>query len=173
MRIFEPTMAQQIDILLNLLLVASRESQPVNMSDRLEYLSGDIIGFLSFGHSLDLQVSRTNRFIVEGMLAFNHVVNILMQWFRLQQLGISYALSIFTRSTQERYRTFLEKIIRIRTPEPPDIRHDLYSVASSVDADATELGDGIRTSDIWSEAFAFFPASSFLTTPSRQSWPFI
>ncbi|KAI0503176.1 hypothetical protein F5B22DRAFT_630221 [Xylaria bambusicola] len=64
MRDFEPMMMEQVDIYIQQLIVLSRGSKPVNMSDRCKYFGIDVIGYLAFGY--DLKGGQT---MVTGMTA--------------------------------------------------------------------------------------------------------
>jgi cytochrome P450 len=179
MRLFEPTMLEQIDVFLGLLLRSSRNfsepgsdshpisksnpinvSQSINISDNITYLACDIIGLLAFGYGLELQTTSTNHFMVRGMSVANWFLNTRMQYFRLQQLRINDFVNRFETSVREQYRCLLEKMITGRLREDKHIRHDLYSVATEADHDVTKSGGNIRISEIWSEAAVFFPAGS-------------
>ncbi|KAK8035119.1 hypothetical protein PG993_010114 [Apiospora rasikravindrae] len=64
MRIFEPTMSQQIDVFLRLLLQGSHSSEPQNMTDRCQRLGFDTVGHLAFGCDLKLQTEEANRVMI-------------------------------------------------------------------------------------------------------------
>ncbi|KAI1640707.1 hypothetical protein F4809DRAFT_637508 [Biscogniauxia mediterranea] len=59
MRLFEPTMLEQVDIFLKELMVLS--SLPVNMTDRCGYLAVDVVGHLAFGYPLNFQTQKARR----------------------------------------------------------------------------------------------------------------
>jgi cytochrome P450 len=154
MRIFEPTMLEQVDLFVKLLLVSSRSSKPVNISDRAGYLACDVVALLSLGFPLRLQVDPTYRFMIAGMYRANHLANIRMQWFRLQQLRVFSILSYFKNEMRARYKKLMEKMIATRLAEDKHVRNDLYSIVT----EASSQGESIRMSDIWTEAMSFFPA---------------
>ncbi|KAI5923348.1 cytochrome P450 [Camillea tinctor] len=142
MRIFEPTMTEQIDLFIKYLSLCSKDAKPVNITDRVAYLACDIIALLSLGFRLRLQTDPSYRWMIQGMFLANHLANVRMQYFRLQQL-----------------RRLLEKMIITRSSEDKHVRYDLYSIAS----EANSEGEAIRASEIWSEAMVFFPAGAFST----------
>ncbi|XXH03795.1 hypothetical protein Hte_010201 [Hypoxylon texense] len=76
MRVFEPTMAQQVDLFVKLLFVSSKSSTPVNLSERVGYFACDIVSLLSLGYPLNLQTDPTNRFMIQGMFRANYFGNI-------------------------------------------------------------------------------------------------
>ncbi|TGJ79585.1 hypothetical protein E0Z10_g9176 [Xylaria hypoxylon] len=162
MRLFEPTMVQQIDLFIKLLLVSAKESTPVNVTERVTYLACDLIALLSLGFPLKLQTDPAYRFMVPGMFCANHLANTRMQWFRLHQLRLFSLLNYFATDTRERYKRLMEKMVKTRLSEDKDARNDLFSIVSN----ASSEGENIRVSDIWTEAMSFFPAAS--ETPESQ-----
>jgi cytochrome P450 len=106
MHIFEPTMVEQIDMFINLLCVASKSSEPVNMTDRLEYLACDIVSLLSFGQCMKLQTDPANRFLVTGMYFGNYYTNIRPQFYRLQEMRLDYLLHLTTKAMREEYKNY-------------------------------------------------------------------
>ncbi|KAI1331637.1 cytochrome P450 [Xylariaceae sp. FL0255] len=143
MRMFEPTMQEQIDIFVKHLFVSSRNSTPVNVTERVTFLACD-----------------QYRFMVPGMFRANHLANTRMQWFRLHQLRVFSLLNYFTRDTREQYKRMVESMIKARLSEDKNVRHDLYSIVS----DASSQGENIRVSDVWTEVMSFFPAGAFSTS---------
>ncbi|RYP42528.1 hypothetical protein DL767_000216 [Monosporascus sp. MG133] len=160
MRVFEPTMGEQIDLFIKLLFLSSKGSTPVNVTERVTYLACDLIALLSLGFPLRLQTDATYRFMIPGMFRANHLANTRMQWFRLHQLRLFSLLTYFTNDTRERYKRLMEKMIKSRLAEEKNVRHDLFSIVS----EASSNGESIRVSDIWTEAMSFFPAGAFSTS---------
>lgn len=158
MRTFEPRIQEQLEIFLKLMHVSCTGSNPVDMSERLEYLSCDIVGLLSFGYQLKLQTDDKHRFMVRGMYFGNYFTNTRMQFFRLHQLRLGSILHYFNTSILERYKSLLERMITNRISEDAYARHDLYAVSSQASAEAIDPSESIRISDIWAEATLFFPA---------------
>lgn len=160
MRIFEPTMMKQVDIYIDQLHASSksRDTEPVNMTDRLHYLTCDIIALLAFGYDLKLQTDETNRFLLTGMQGANYLANTRMQFYRLHQLKFADILNAVSYKMIERYKVLLETMIKARTTKDKNARHDLFSVALDANDAAGNPADKTRLSDIWSEAVTFFPA---------------
>ncbi|KAH9903996.1 cytochrome P450 [Xylariomycetidae sp. FL2044] len=161
MRIFEPIIASQADVLIKLLYISSRNTAPVNMSDRFEYLSCDIVTLLGFGHPLKLQTDQTYRFMCQGMVTGNYYTNTRMQFFRIHQLKLSNIVHFFNRAMREKYKSLIDRMISIRMSEDTDARHDLFSVTSKANSEATNPREGIRMSEVWSGAATFLPAGAF------------
>ncbi|KAI1386173.1 cytochrome P450 [Hypoxylon trugodes] len=137
MRRFEPTMVEQVDIFLEQLLIASRKSIPVDMTDRAKRLGMDIAGLLGFGYDLRLQTSDENYPILKAIgksgfwaYVFFHCPS-LRFWARPSTL-LSAGSVIISRTSREKRA-----------------KRDLYSLVS--DALDSEAG-GVRQSDLWSDA---------------------
>jgi hypothetical protein len=158
MRTVEPIIQQQLDIFLKYIRDSCTKSLSVNMSERLEYLSCDIIGQLAFGYQLKLQTSDEYRFMIKGMYFANYFTNTRMQFFRLHQLRLGSVIHYFNTSIRERYKRLVEKMIANRMSESESARHDLYAVSSQVNAAALHPGENIRLGDVWAEATVLFPA---------------
>lgn len=139
MRVFEPTMIEQVDQFIKLLFLSSKSSTPINITERVTYLGCDIIALLSLGFPLKLQTDTTYRFMVPGMFRANHLANTRMQWFRLHQLRVFSLLNYFTQDTRERYKRLMEKMIKTRLSEDKNVRHDLFSIVS----EASSQGENI------------------------------
>lgn len=164
MRIFEPTMLEQIDMFIRLLFVSSKNFEPVNMTERVTHLGCDIIALLSLGFPLKLQTETTYRFMVPGMFRANHLANTRMQWFRLHQLRVFSLLNYFTADAREKYKRLMVKMIKTRLGEDKNVRHDLFSIISQASSD----GEDIRVSDILTEAVSFFPAGMLNSTCDKR-----
>ncbi|KAI0389029.1 cytochrome P450 [Xylariaceae sp. FL0594] len=160
MRIFEPTMQEQVDLFIKHLSECATRSEPVNMTQRVTYLACDVIALLALGFPLKLQSEERYRFMVGGMFRANHLANTRMQWFRLHQLRVFSLLNYFTRDTREQYKRMIEAMIKSRLSEAKDVRHDLFSIVST----ASSQGEDIRVSDVWTEVVSFFPAGAFSTS---------
>jgi cytochrome P450 len=158
MRRFEPQMLEQIDIFLKLIRSACDGPKPVNMSTQLDYLACDIVGLLSFGSRLRLQTNHENRFMMRGMYYGNYISNTRMQYFRLHQLRLAHVIRYLNGTFLERYKKFLERVITRRVSDDKPSTHDLYAAAMQVNGEASDPTEGVRMSDIWSEAIVFFPA---------------
>jgi cytochrome P450 len=149
-------MVEQVDLFIKLLLMSSKDSTPVNVTERVTYLACDLIALLSLGFPLKLQTEPTYRFMVPGMFSVNHLANTRMQWFRLHQLRLVSLLNFFTNDALERYMRLMEKMITTRLSEDKNARHDLFSIMSN----ASIEGGNIGVSEILTEAISFFPAGT-------------
>ncbi|ETS86539.1 hypothetical protein PFICI_00367 [Pestalotiopsis fici W106-1] len=161
MRIFEDTMIGQIDIFIKLIRSSCDGPEPVNLSTRLDYLTCDIVGLLSFGYHLRLQTNSDNRFMMRGMYYGNYFSNTRMQYYRLHQFRLGRIIQHLSKATLEKYKRLMEKMITERISNDNPLTHDLYAVASQANRDEETLGGNVRMSDIWSEAVVFFPAGAF------------
>ncbi|KAF7532048.1 hypothetical protein G7054_g8310 [Neopestalotiopsis clavispora] len=169
MRRFEPQMLEQIDVFLKLLRSACDGPKPVNMSTQLDYLACDIVGLLSFGSRLRLQTNNENRFMMRGMYYGNYISNTRMQYFRLHQLRLAHVIRYLNGTFLERYKKFLEKVITRRVSDDKPSTHDLYAAAMQVNGEASDPTEGVRMSDIWSEAVVFFPAGAFSVSTAMSA----
>lgn len=167
MRTFEPIILQQLEIFLKLIRGSCTGSSPVNVSKRLDYLSCDIVGLLSFGYQLKLQTDDKHRFMVRGMYFGNYFTNARMQFFRLHQLQLRSIIHYFNTSILERYKKLLERMITNRMSQDEYARHDLYAVSSQASAEAIDPSESIRISEIWAEATLFFPAGMSVPVAER------
>lgn len=74
LRVFEPTMIEEIDVFLNQLLKA--QGEVVNMSPAAERLTADIAGQLAFGQPLNTQVEEKYRLFPRAMVSMNAIVSL-------------------------------------------------------------------------------------------------
>lgn len=158
MRIFEPSMTEQIDIFIQQLVSStqgSTPSHPLNLTPMLKSLGLDVVCLLAFGYRLNTQTSETNHHVRDGIRAVNYFQNTQMQFPLLKRLRVNQILHLFTNARQRRlkYQQTIEHLVRSRLAEDKNAKHDLYSIAASA-VDAQE----IRTSEIWAEALFFFLA---------------
>ncbi|KAI0415028.1 cytochrome P450 [Xylaria grammica] len=160
-RAFEPTMTEQIEIFIQQLLLSSRDSEPVNMTERCKWLGMDVVGHLAFGYALNLQTDPTNRFMIPGLAVSTYQFNSFMQWPLLKTLGLRHLLGITSTKDRLKYAKVLYHIIGNRLSEPVHAHNDLYSFVADHLENAT---DGIQTSELWSEAVFFFPAAGDTAT---------
>lgn len=162
-RLFEPTMKEQVHIFLGQLLVASQAptSCVVNMTERCKRLSLDIIGLLAFGFPLNTQTDDTYRFIIKGIAFGNYRANSLMQFPALKNRFLDLALHTLTRKGRLGYLKALERMISTRLAMDKDAKIDFYSLIA--DQVETSGPDSIRLTELWSEAVFFFPAGGDTT----------
>lgn len=97
--------------------------------------------------------------MVDGMFLATHFANVRMQQYRFHQLRVFSLLRYFGNDMRERWKRLLERMIRTRTSEDKDVRHDLYSVA----AQANSQGETLRMGELWSEVASFSPSGASLS----------
>ena len=156
MRIFEPTMTEQINVFIKQLLTPARASTPVNVSQRVKFMALDIVGLLAFGYQLNLQTSSKNRHMIGRLKGGNHRLNTYMQYPLLAKLHLEVIVYVLMLMKKESYLRLLESMIASRLKEEKHAKHDLYSVV--IDEMQASPGDNITVGEIWSEALFFFPA---------------
>ncbi|RYP06663.1 hypothetical protein DL765_009397 [Monosporascus sp. GIB2] len=162
MRKFEPIMMEQVDIFVQQLLVLSRGSTPVNMSDRCKFIGIDIVGRLAFGYDLRSQTDPKNRHIAKEFKTGNHRLNVYMQDPFLGMLRLEPLAQIINLAKKNSYLRILQRMIKSRLEEEKNAKYDLYSlIADAVDSPS---GDNIALSELWSEALFFFPAGGETVT---------
>ncbi|CAJ2513104.1 Uu.00g012230.m01.CDS01 [Anthostomella pinea] len=169
MRTFEPTMTEQIDIFIKLLLPSPQGSSNnvVNMSTRCRHLGMDIAGYLGFGYALKLQTDNENRFLLPGMNGGLWRLNIYMQYPSLRKLGYEIVEIALTFIKGKGFLSTLTKMIQARLAQDKDAHHDLYAfMADALDAPD---GDKISLSEIWTEGISFLPAAGDTTSATLSA----
>ncbi|KAI0386882.1 cytochrome P450 [Hypomontagnella monticulosa] len=151
MRIFEPTMIEQVDVFIK--QVASNQGQPIDMKNLCNYLAMDIVCFLSFGFDLRSQTDEKYRFLPEEIAASNRRLNAYMQIPTIARHRLQVPLNMIWSKSRERVFRLLETMIKTRMTQPQDAKHDLYSFVA--DALKTEDGKSLRVNDLWMEAILF------------------
>ncbi|KAI1772800.1 cytochrome P450 [Hypoxylon cercidicola] len=169
-RDFEPTMMKQIDVFVRGLQVASRNSSPVDMTERPKQLGMDIVGLVAFGYPLYMQTEPTNRFMLRGLKIGTWQNNSFMQFPLLKQLGVHHLLPLLGYAQRMKCLRLLRHMIGTRISQEKHAQADLYS--SVVDfLDNGNVTDGVKTDELWSEALFFFPAAGD-TTATAVCAPF-
>lgn len=155
MRIFEPTMVEQVDLFAQRIFHAAQKTTPVNITKRARYLGLDLAGLLGFGYNLDLQTREENRFMLPMLDAGAYWSGIFLHWPNSRRFRIGLiAVKIF-RQLRPKYLSLMEKMITSRTKQDKYAQNDLYSVV----ADSLESkSGGMRQSELWAEANMFLPA---------------
>ncbi|KAI0140025.1 cytochrome P450 [Hypoxylon sp. NC0597] len=160
LRQFEPTLLEQIDRFLKVLLRASETSSPVNMTPATRHLGLDIIGQLGFGYDLKLQTDDEHRFLTKAIMFSNFRINLCMQFPLLTHLRLDVLASLVPNSIRARLLATVEKMITTRLAQPVDAKRDLLSfIAPKLE---TDLKD-VQRSDLWPEAVFFFGAGGDTT----------
>lgn len=159
MRRFEPILLTHIDVFLKLLLRASHEGKPANMTDRCKRLGLEIIGKFGFGYDLKVQTEETNGFIVKGLEGGSYRHNVIIQAPGIQWTGFEF-LSPAMYKLRVQYLLLLRRLVRERLAEGKDANEDLFSYV--MDAKDPETGTTMSITELCSEATFFFPAGTTL-----------
>ncbi|KAI1206912.1 cytochrome P450 [Annulohypoxylon truncatum] len=166
MRIFEPTMINQVDLFITYLLQSAKESIPVNITERSKYLSFNLAGLLGFGYDFGMQTSEENKFMPMMLEAGEYWSNIFFQWPNTRKFRLGLVFVQVLRQTRGKYLALVEKMITSRTKQEKDAQQDLYSIlAGSLDTGA----GGLRQSELWAEANLFLPGAGDTTKTALSS----
>ncbi len=157
-------MLEQIDVFIEQIRLASsstsgsKGSQPVNMTDLTKRLGADIVGHLAFGYAMNMQTDPTYQFVLRGLAVGSYQNNSFMQFPMLKKLGLHNLVPIVGGfASRMKYRNMLQKMITSRLSQEKHAKNDLYSfVVDHLDRDGSK--NGVKTSELWSEALFFFPA---------------
>ncbi|KAK8034001.1 hypothetical protein PG993_008996 [Apiospora rasikravindrae] len=161
LRAFEPTLIEQVDIFIHQLLTASRQSSPVELSDRSKQLGMDIVGFLAFGYPLKMLTSTENHFLMRGLKVGTFQNNAFMQWPLLKKLGLHHLMVCLGKKQRMQYLRSLQNMISTRVAQGRHAKRDLFSFAADYVGDSeNEIG----TSELFGEALFFFPAAGDTTS---------
>ncbi|TGJ81219.1 hypothetical protein E0Z10_g7545 [Xylaria hypoxylon] len=156
MREFEAVMMSQVDVFLEGLSSSCQQpSTPVNMTERLGYLTMDIMGQFVFGYPLNLQTDVTYRFMTDTTA--NFLLNIALQLPFLSKARISNFRRLRALLRGKSYRSTMQKMIRNRFAEGQDAKHNLLFMT-----DTLRVSDDEETfiEEIRSEATFFLSAGS-------------
>lgn len=169
MRLFEPTMIEQIDIMISLFLesynpLLAKKVEAVNITTLCKRLGVDLIGYLAFGFGLNTQTDNTYRFLIPGLVAGNFRANLYMQWPTLKKAQIDYFLTLLTRKQRVRYYSLVDKMLATRLAQDIHAKTDLVSfLAEGFGAEAIRDPEDIAEILRWDGIF-FFSAGSDTTT---------
>ncbi|KAF4627990.1 hypothetical protein G7Y89_g10160 [Cudoniella acicularis] len=156
MRVFEPTMIDQVNIFARNLLLSSQSSTPVNITEHTRRLGLNIAGLLGFGYDLRLQTDDENRFMHTVLDVGTFYSNVFLHYPSGRFLWLAFVIASPLRKLRNKYLALMETMITSRTAQPKDAKHDLYSfVADALGAESSDL----RQSDLWAEANLFLPAA--------------
>lgn len=166
MRVFEPEMAQEVDVFLGQLLRSGQNQEIVDMTPSCERLGVDIIGQLAFGFQLNSQRDPTHRPVSAGMRARSRLGSLYMAWPALR-----YMDPIITRLSPVKYNDDMQSLykslrtmIGARMALPKDAKPDFYA---HVSGDIAPGDPGLDTKDLWAEAILIVAAGikSLILTP--------
>lgn len=154
MRAFEPTMTEQVDILIR--LVAQSQGRPIDMSWRCNYLGMDVVSLLSFGFALNSQTHEQYRFLSDKMAPNNRRLNAVMQVPSIARYRLQVPINMIWQRSRQPVFDLLELMIKRRTGQPQDAHHDLWSFIA--DSMKTDEGKDLQARDLWMEAIFFIVA---------------
>lgn len=163
MRIFEPTMLDEIDILVRQILHSTQQPQSTtfNMTERARLLGFDLAGLLAFGYNLNLQTQEENSFVLPFLEAGFFWSSVFLHWPLTRRFAIILATLKVFRRLRSKYLSLVEHIITSRTKQDKNAQHDFYSIVAD-DLDSSE-SDSIREGELWAEATLFLPAAGDTT----------
>lgn len=158
-RLFEPTLLEQVDIYLRQLLRRSRVSEPVDMTLYSRCLSLDIVGKLAFGYDLELLTSEENRFIMNA-IGFGHWrANVFYHVPWMAMIWPTKLLDYVFYEAREKYFRLIETMVQSRISKEKNAIHDLYSIVAD---DLPVDPENLRRGDLWAEAVFFLSAGPSL-----------
>ena len=164
MRTFEPRMAEQIDIFLQLLLASSRSGSAVNMTERCQRLGMDIVGLLSFGYPFKTQTGEGFRFLPPVIDTMSWRISPYMQFPPLTHLDTF--VSLFGISQGIQFLNSVKTMIKTRMSQDKNAHHDLYSIlADHIGKDQQGLYEG----ELWPEAMLFIMAGGSTTATAMSA----
>ncbi len=152
MRMFEPTMIEQVDISIQELAPSSQSREPryIDMTARCKYLGMDIFGLLAFGYHLRLQSEEPNRFIIDTLKASNYLLNLKMQQPLLARLNLDIFLYLRAILRGRSYLSTIEKMTKARMSQDEHAQRDFFSFVTN---EIKTSRDGkVWGSAIWAEA---------------------
>lgn len=158
MRIFEPTMSDQVDIFLREILRSSKEGQVVDMTPRCERLAIDNICHLAFGYPVESQTSAKNRLVVEAMTLIMARVSLCMNWPAVAAI-VNFIVFKLGKKQVDAFGANMHNMISSRTALDKKAKHDLFSTTFSI-PQGTSTGslEGLDEKEVWSEAGFFIIA---------------
>lgn len=155
MRVFEPTMIDQVDIFIERIYRAARDSTTINISIVVRHLGLDIAGLLGFGYNLGMQTSEENRFMLPMLDAGATWSSVFLHWPASRRFRIGLVAHKIFRSLRGKYLSLVHKMISSRSSLGIGAKQDLYSILAPALGDGS---DGLRQSELWAEANMFLPA---------------
>ncbi|KAH9908627.1 cytochrome P450 [Xylariomycetidae sp. FL2044] len=151
MRAFEPTMREQVDVLIQ--TIARSQGHPMDMKRPCNYLGMDVVNKLSFGFTLNSQTDEKYRFLADEMAPGNRRLNVYMQIPTIAKYRLQTAFNLIWYKSREKVWRLLELMIKNRMSQDQHARHDLYSFVA--DALKAEQSKNLRMQDLWMEAILF------------------
>ncbi|KAI0975337.1 cytochrome P450 [Xylaria arbuscula] len=157
---FEPLLIEQVDVYLRQILAASKNSEPVNMSEKAGYLALDIVTQLSFGRSLNVQTSDENRFVLKALTFGLFRGNVWYHVYYLSRLWADSLLDWVFYDSREKYSRLLHKMIQDRVARGANGKRDFYAFIT----EGTEANDKSRENMWWEAHFLVVAGSDTIST---------
>ncbi|GAW21086.1 hypothetical protein ANO14919_105990 [Xylariales sp. No.14919] len=155
---FQPTLLHEIDVLLGVILSSCQRpgSFPLNMTNRFQYLTLDIVGQLAFGLPHHTQTRKKNRSLAMGLALVNYHNNISIQFPSLSRSWLGSLMHLLTARQLRNNWDALQKTVRKRMSQPLDAAYDMYYAVTK------RMGSGLfeekEFSPVWSEAALLYTA---------------
>ncbi|KAF2473640.1 cytochrome P450 [Lindgomyces ingoldianus] len=163
MRDFEPAMNNQIDIFIQNIRRACKESEdewsePINMTTPCKYLGYDIMGQFGFGQSFQLQIKPDNRFLVESINLSAILLGVYFQFADLVKARLHVVFASRALKLRKELQALMERIVSERVTAEKHSQHDLFSFV--IDAKDPESGRGFSFTELWAEGRLLLIAGS-------------
>ncbi|KAI0186515.1 cytochrome P450 [Astrocystis sublimbata] len=155
---FQPALLREIDVLLGVILTSCQDlgKPPLDMTDKFQFLTLDIIGQLIFGLPHRIQTRTKNRFLAFGLAIINYHNNVLIQFPFLSKSLLVSLMHLFTARSQQKNLDSIQKTIRWRIRQPLNAAYDMYYAVTK------KMGPGLfdtgQPNTIWSEAAMLYSA---------------
>lgn len=164
MRLFEPTMQEQVDIFLQLISTGAQDQAVVNMTERCQRLSVDVVGKLAFGYPFATQTETTYQYMSKVIDDMSWRISIYMQYPPLHSLEL--LMLLLNKQEFIKFDKAIRTMIKTRTEQDKDAHFDLYSVL----ADHIGKGpDDMLPGEVWPEAIFFIMAGGSTTATTMST----
>ncbi|KAI1117374.1 cytochrome P450 [Nemania sp. NC0429] len=136
-RAFEGAMIDQIDVFLKgLSLSCEQPGTPVNMTERLTYLTVDITGQFVFGFPLSLQTEESYRFMIDKTP--NFFLNIALQLPFMAGARVTHFKPLRALLRGKGYRHLLHQMIRSHLAKGQDGKRNLPFMTDTLEVSAND-----------------------------------
>jgi cytochrome P450 len=151
MRLFEPSICDNIDIFLRRLLAA--DQAPLDMTPCCRYLGLDTAGQLGFSYQLKLQTEETYRFLADAITLGSWRNNACMQYTLLAKLRPGPIMDLFPNSLRARLFAMVKLMVASRLSRSSDKSH--HDLLSAFEAQSNDSSMELMQDDIWPEGIFF------------------
>jgi cytochrome P450 len=135
-------------------------SEPVDLSERSNYFTLDVVGAFGFGQSFEMQSKVENRYISKAIADAAPIIGVYYQYPGLADLKIERLLRRIGGGslawTLQRFSALVKAMVVRRMSMEKDAVRDLFSFM--VDAKDPETGIGVSQDEIWAESRLFIIA---------------